>query len=901
MGSTTCSNISTDFFYCSRDADRSVSGRDLFRYSIYKVLNRTVGFSSGLHKCSRGNARRIKQVRLVDSRGGGGATTSRRECGRSGVIPTLTLLKQGLVPLGLKYHAEYNEVVGFNHADYLLFDILEMNCGTFKYQYLIGGYSVEVYPIYFETTGVTGLYIRKDLNLVDLSKEAKLRVSRLQFGPSLMPYGNVNDQDVIDYLFYRTRDSIKRRHSTRLENYPALQALFSGERDLPVAKVSARHLRHYTMHEVRRLGFSYIAQKVPYLLPFLERCLTLDVKEAMFVSILLWNMSLSVPERMLMATSDIWHVKYTSTKHFSEHIKKNFSLRLKAAQNLVSVDLTPFFELEVLVNRGVGQVDWKAEVLNRTQPNLCNISPDHVYSHAMKLFSRAASLRAKPTATTFSTYWENRQQWAPTGAYHSQYSEDDEYKASSASLKNKLYSLCRMPEYDASHFLNRTPATYAWSSEKYEWSKMRAIYGVDVTNFIISGYAMLGCEQVLDKIFPIGEAATKDNVSRTVHEVLKNGVPYCMDFEDFNSQHSTDSMKAVLIAYLDTFKATFKEEQILAIDWLIKSLDECYIKVEDKWIRTQGTLLSGWRLTTFMNTVLNHVYISECLDGAVMASTHNGDDVLAAVTTISQIQRIQRKATMLNIRFQKQKCFLASIAEFLRVDHLVGSGAQYLARGIATLVHGPTEALVPNDVTAVIRAISTRVREVIERKADEKFINYVYKEQIRFVAKLWGVEFDTLKATINTHVSMGGNSTIINADTLSHKVNKPILKRKTDPKLLMDKQKGLPGAHAYARRLTRTLVDPKYYDKIVAAAKKTIYSSAIDTRFGVSVEKRVPDQLDTVRAELYGSLRTATVGIKATMAKTFGLPMVAINADHTYISSRLESELDPLEAIRILL
>jgi len=793
---------------------------------------------------------------------------------------------------------DYNLVSTFEEADFHLFDILWSWLPSFPRFYLVGGLTIKIYPAYFDKLGVTALYIHKNTPLTEISAEAMLRISKIQYGPDLFPYGMINNQEIIDYLLYINRKTKKHKQYTK---YPRLTKLLAGETQIEYNKVSSRHLRHLTIHEIRKKGMKYIDDNASFLKPWLEHMLSTDMQEALFVGSIVWASSLTPENKELMSQSGIWQTKYEDTNDFFNVIKKRFSLRLKAVQNLLPIDFTQMFELEVLVNRGLGTVDWHSEKINRTIPNLCNIDRDVVFNHALSLFKAVRGMGSRPRKTYWDSYWSSRNQWAPTGAYHSQYEEDMEFKSESREMRNKLFSLNAMPEYTIDHFLARHPSTVAWPSVKYEWGKQRAIYGVDATNFIISGFAMIGCEHVISPLFPIGPTATANNVSKTVSEVLKNGVPYCFDFEDFNSQHSVSSMQAVLEAYWAIYRHDFSDDQTRAMAWLIKSLEDCTIKAETGDYKVAGTLLSGWRLTTFMNTILNAVYTKEALGGISIATTHNGDDVLAGVKSIAQGQTLQRGAKRLNIRFQKNKCYLGAIAEFLRVDHKTGNGTQYLARGVSTFVHGPTESTTPNDLQAVIKSISTRKRELIERNADPDKVNDLVLLQLEHVSKIWRTSKADLIKINNTHVSLGGVTEHISEVTLSHQIERVTLKRIEDKRLEADRKKPLPGLHAYARKLTQKLIDPQYYGKIVEAGKQTIFSSAEDARFGVEIRSILPDQQTRLNAQQYGMLKTEQPGVKITMAKAFNLPLIAINADMSELAHRLAGEDDILKALRILI
>jgi len=56
-------------------------------------------------------------------------------------------------------------------------------------------------------------------------------------------------------------------------------------------------------------------------------------------------------------------------------------------------------------------------------------------------------------------------------------------------------------------------------------------------------------------------------------------------------------------------------------------------KYEGEMIRILGTLMSGNRLTSFINTVANHIYFTYAIEKSKITyndSVHNGDDMLVS-------------------------------------------------------------------------------------------------------------------------------------------------------------------------------------------------------------------------------------------------------------------------------
>jgi hypothetical protein len=391
-------------------------------------------------------------------------------------------------------------------------------------------------------------------------------------------------------------------------------------------------------------------------------------------------------------------------------------------------------------------------------------------------------------------------------------------------------------------------------------------------------------------------------VKSDVSELLKNGIPYCFDFEDFNSQHSTINMQMVLSAYRDMFRSNLSDEQVYALNWQITALDDVSVLQPDgSTYICEGTLLSGWRLTTFMNTILNKVYINNCLPNISIVTLHNGDDVLAAVQSLSQVNCLMYNAKILNIRFQPNKCFLGAIAEFLRVDHKTSSGTQYLARAISTYVHAPTESVIPNDLLAVLRSQQTRMTEVVERGGNTTYMSRICAAQTRFITKIWGVSVADIDVIRRTHVSAGGINDILEAGGLDHYIERVGVSRPFDPgsKLARDMSRSLPGVQAYAHHLVTKFSLEPYIGQLTSNIRNSIFATTLMNKFTVII-KRVNINNNHglyVEAAQYRMYKGDADNMKTMLAKAFNIPLFEFTKGMSHIVEALRWVHEPLKTL----
>jgi len=789
-------------------------------------------------------------------------------------------------------------MTSFLSSTHVLYDIIPDIAINGGLHYNLGACAVFCTSIYFKKFHCSALYINNNYNLVGLSPPHLSRISRVQYGPEIFPYGAIGPDSILEYVFRCTSKSI---NYVPLKSFSLLKSTLSGNNVLDKMKISAKHIQHIRVKDFGALNEEMVLERLGNTKVLFENLLKVDMHESFFCGLLLWVLLLPDRERNLFSKSMFVHIKYGSAMDFFTTIKKELTLKLKALQNTVNLDLSCFFEMEVLVNRGLGDIDWKQERLNRTILNVAKFDNQSILQHTRELFTRLKKLGGRPKRYSWDNFWKLRWQWSPTGSYTSQYDEDKQYSHADYDMRHKFYGFCAMGKVTYEHFSKRKSEMYAKASIKYEWGKQRAIYGVDNTNFIMSSYGMAGAEEVLSKLFPIGVEAESEKVKRKVGLVLENGIPYCFDFEDFNSQHDTYTMQLVLKAYIDVYSDYLEPEQIDSVQWLIRSLENMYVVQPDGTkYRASGTLLSGWRLTTFMNTVLNYVYTMIMMGESRFATTHNGDDILGAITNLNEIRNLEEKAVKHNVRFQTSKCYLGAIAEFLRVDHYKGNGSQYLARAISTYVHGPTEMAIPNDPIAVINAILTRASEIKLRKGDTKILASMTQRQLENMCRIWELDRRIVTDFEKTHRVFGGYSREITNDALTLRFHRTRIKSDDhNDGQKQSRELVLPGVYDYALYIAHKYGLENHFKKILNTANMAVYSRSVKYRFGVHVSEQKADHLDRLHAVQYAMFSKMFSGVKATIAKSFGVPIESVRSEGNYLTQLLSWCQNPLDALAL--
>lgn len=445
----------------------------------------------------------------------------------------------------------------------------------------------------------------------------------------------------------------------------------------------------------------------------------------------------------------------------------------KQNQTVFRDDLAAVFELQVLRNRVFNTVDWELEVAHRVQPQVVPFSTERIFQRATKIFQIARLEGARARNIAWADYWRNRVSAMPNGSIVSQYEEDRRIKQQ-LPLEGKVKSawFASNPNNKHSYWTARQPEIYASTSTKYEWGKVRALYGCDVTSFLHADFAMKNVENTLPSYFPVGERAN-DKYVTTVLDRMNYGVPFCYDYDDFNSQHSISSMQAVIDAWGCVYGADLTQEQLDSLVWTKRSISnqKVYFSELRRTEEVHGTLLSGWRLTSFINTVLNRVYLEEAgLLENVDYAVHNGDDMYASCTTIQKAMNVVRRGKELGIRAQVAKTNIGTIGEFLRVDARARNpnGAQYLSRAIATAVHGRIEIGKANDARNAFSAVDTRAVAIARRGGMHSAIDSMLTAQKRFLKRHFKLSDAVVQAFYTFHPIQGGYCA--DGDVTGHKL-----------------------------------------------------------------------------------------------------------------------------------
>lgn len=258
------------------------------------------------------------------------------------------------------------------------------------------------------------------------------------------------------------------------------------------------------------------------------------------------------------------------------------------------------------------------------------------------------------------------------------------------------------------------------TSEKLEHGKTRPIYMVDLMTHSMFSYLtrhVQECSREKRIILNPGDGGTVkfNNVfSRRLNDGM---VSVGIDYSDFNSQHSLDTIKYLTSALCDYFGFDQEYTSNLITNWDNMS---CYY--HGNYVgKFTGSLPSGHAMTTVVNTILNAAYVRSCCPHLYtqLNSYHVGDDVQVMVRGLTPALYIVGSLQKAGFRLNPAKQSIGPYGcEFLRTCHTTTHSYGYVARSIASFVSGNWSNDKRLDPLNFMNTVVSGVRSIINRSAN---------------------------------------------------------------------------------------------------------------------------------------------------------------------------------------
>nr|QTE76048.1 RNA-dependent RNA polymerase [Neofusicoccum parvum victorivirus 1] len=400
---------------------------------------------------------------------------------------------------------------------------------------------------------------------------------------------------------------------------------------------------------------------------------------------------------------------------------KGLSTALKALGANAHDFGAPLCEAVALQGRDVGGLDLEDETLYRCDPKrvaeqVINLGDD-LESHIEAVVTR--ELQGREVALPpLDEWWSGRWAWCVNGSQNSNSSAllgVDERRF--AQFHTRAYRRMAAEAVEREPVSGWDGVTLISASPKLEAGKTRAIFACDTRSYFAFEW-LLGTVQKAwrnDRVLLDPGIGGHLGVANRVRGLMKHGgVNLMLDYDDFNSHHSLLAQKQVFRVLNRRVGAPQWYRDAVEASW-----DRMYVTYGGKRRKWLGTLPSGHRGTTAINSILNAAYLRQAVGGTrfdSLLSLHTGDDVYMRVDTLDGCRSILEAAEELGCRMNPAKQSVGfTTAEFLRMTITPRESRGYLARAVAAFTAGNWINENPLDPADALRTAITSTRSLINR------------------------------------------------------------------------------------------------------------------------------------------------------------------------------------------
>nr|UHS72512.1 MAG: putative RNA-dependent RNA polymerase [Totiviridae sp.] len=288
-------------------------------------------------------------------------------------------------------------------------------------------------------------------------------------------------------------------------------------------------------------------------------------------------------------------------------------------------------------------------------------------------------------------FWSRRWEWGVNGSHSRVLQRHEPAWAIKPLDLKRLHRRVYLEEVEGNVMDGWSGRVYLSFIKKIENARTRDLQSADSNSYVCFQHLMDGVERCWKGtrvILDPGKGGSM-GIAKRMRSMLGgniNGTRLMIDYADYNSQHSLATQKTLVAVLCDKigYPAGMARR-------LIASFDDMHMFVDGEYFgRCVGTLMSGHRLTTFINSVMNLVYLRIfCPSIRAAKSAHVGDDVFVATQDLETAARIAIELKASPIRAKPEKQSLGSVSgEFLRMCSRGQITRGYYMRSVASCIMG---------------------------------------------------------------------------------------------------------------------------------------------------------------------------------------------------------------------
>lgn len=424
-------------------------------------------------------------------------------------------------------------------------------------------------------------------------------------------------------------------------------------------------------------------------------------------------------------------------------LAKSLSNIIKVTGNNMAQPGAIVCELNVLLGRGVGRVDFVKDVTRRLRGN---VNPDEVDCDPAELREAVRTiyneeLPVQVLVASLDQHWDARYRWCVSGS-HSKSANAHWFDSSQVptAIGPRLTRRIVSENVDENPLLTWDGAVGVSMSEKLECGKSRALYACDTLSYFAFSWLLKPVEEkwagrkiILDP----GSGGVTGMVAR-IRGLKQSSSHDCyamLDYSDFNSQHSLRSQKIVIEELLRHIGLSEHEFGKL----LVASFDRMTLFYKGEKLGTAGsTLMSGHRGTSFINSVLNAAYVRIAVGRQQYREVqplHVGDDVVMVCENEDVGWSVIRALETMGCRLQRAKQSVGRLGfEFLRLAGDPERGCVgYLARVVSGLVSGNWTSELEMDALPALHSLVHQARSLINRSGQADAYRVLLSSAVKMV------------------------------------------------------------------------------------------------------------------------------------------------------------------------
>lgn len=492
-------------------------------------------------------------------------------------------------------------------------------------------------------------------------------------------------------------------------------------------------------------------------------------------------------------------------------------------------------EANTLTGRGVGEIDLRDEGLYRCVESRVSMKVVNVDSSALRAAVRRvimSELAEMPEFDDVETFWDRRWVWCVNGSH-------------SKSLL-KVHPEAVIPDLGVSEVHRRVFAENiasepisSWdgvgaygASLKLEHGKLRALFAGDSLTYFAFEHLLRPVEKVWTGhrvVLDPGRGGLVGMVERIRKLRERAAVNVMVDYDDFNSQHSIESMKIVFTELCDI--VGYSKD---LTDNIVSSFDKQNIFVGGEWLGVlKGTLCSGHRATTFINSVLNAAYMAVSYESFwSLKSVHVGDDVYVGCSDFDQAVSILDSMAKDGFRINPVKQSVGvHTAEFLRTAITSKGAWGYVCRSIASCVSGNWLVKFRQSPDEALRTMVQHSWTLMNRSNDSK----VWRLLCRSVCRLTRIKGERVRLLLSGSVALGDGP--VRSRTTFYRYMSPVISARFRDDVEYNNKLRNVISYATDSYLSKCLDPVEAY--ALHAAQKSVKLAMLDSSYSKTLAKDV--------------------------------------------------------------